>query len=131
MPAAEITTVGPTVAAPTPTNKPHTPASVASAAGTTASPVSALSTVGTGTPTSSASKKSKAHTFGVLKTGTLQKMNPNKSFDKPKERFVVLTSVAIHWYVDVRRRELRKGGGEMIQRKEGRWEVLNCITKLG
>jgi len=113
MPAVEITTVGPAMAAPTPTNKPHTPASVASAAGTTASPVSALSSVGTRTPTSSASKKlsSKSHTFGVLKTGTLKKMNPNKSFDKPKERFVVLTSVAIHWYVDVRRRE-KKGDGK-------------------
>ncbi len=71
-----------------------------SAAGVSSSPTTTISTLGSHGTTTPVSRKagSKASTFGVLKTGTLQKMNPTRSFDTAKKRFVVLTHEGIHWF---------------------------------
>lgn len=70
---------------------------VVSAAGSTTFPVGGSSTETTLT-SSSPTKHLRGPPFGVLKTGNLLKRNPNRPFDKPKRRFFILTSVALHWF---------------------------------
>lgn len=100
----------------TTTRSPFSPPPSAAGISTSPSTGSPLTTGSGGSP----SKKGHKSTFGVLYTGYLEKMNPQRSFDKPKKRFVVLTHMGIHWFK-------RDEGYDLFGEERGSISVQVCV----